>query len=471
MSTPNTHYGAQRIEKLLRGCRHLFFIGIGGVSMSSLAEMSRLRGYTVSGSDRGVSAITEKLEKDGIKVFYGHDGGHLVGVDAIVYTVAIGEDNPEYAEAKRVGIPLISRADYLGYIMTSWKNRIGIAGMHGKSTCTSMCAAIWLAAMADPTVVSGASYAPMGGYYRIGKGKSFVFEACEYMDSFLDFNPTTAVILNVELEHVDYFGSIERIRESYGKFAAITGEGGRIIYNADDENAEMSVAGLPGEKITFGLDRAKNPDFTAINIDISSGRPSFDIEKGGKYLCHVDMRVSGKHNIYNALAAAAAADSDGISPEAIAKGLGEFSGAGRRMEYRGRLNGSELYDDYGHHPTEVKATLEGARGLCGGRDLVCVFQPHTYSRTAALFEDFAAALSTADRVYLAPIYAARETDDLGVSSAKLAEAIGEKARSAQTLDELAKILEQDVRANDLTLIMGAGNIVDIFGKLERTDVK
>lgn len=464
MSTPNTHYGANQIKELLRGCRHLFFIGIGGVSMSSLAEMSRLRGYTVSGSDRGESAITKKLQANGITVYYGHDRAHTAGVDAVVYTVAIGEDNPEYVEAKRLGLPLISRADYLGYIMTGWESRIGIAGMHGKSTCTSMCAAIWLAAETDPTVVSGASYAPMGGYYRIGQGKSFVFEACEYMDSFLDFNPTTAVILNVELEHVDYFGSIEKIRESYRKFAALVGEGGKIVYNADDPDTVLSVQGLECEKITFGLEG--DPNFKAVNIDMTSGRPSFDIEKNGVHFCHVRMRATGRHNIYNALAAAAAADRDGISAEAIARGLGEFSGAGRRMEYRGRLNGSELYDDYGHHPTEIEATLGGARALCGKRKLVCVFQPHTYSRTAALFDDFTRALSSADRVYLAPIYAAREMNDLGVSSDKLARAIGEKARAVGSLDELAELLRDDLTENDLTVIMGAGNIVDLFDKLK-----
>ncbi len=466
MATENTHYGAKSIETMLLGRRSIYFIGIGGVSMSSLAELSLRAGWRVGGSDRSESALTRRLSECGIEVFYGHNAENLRGYDAVVYTVAIEPSNPEYTEAKRLGLPLVSRADYLGYVMMQKKRRLGIAGMHGKSTCTSMCAEVFMTAGVDPTVVSGASYAPMGGYYRIGRGDEFIFEACEYMDSFLDFNPTTAVILNVELEHVDWFGTLDRVCESYARFAALTGENGCVIYNSDDENVIRSLKGYQGTLVSFGIE--SDAEFRAVNIDLSGAFPKFDLQRKRDILCHVELSATGRHNIYNALATAAAAVLSGISPEHIAKGLHGFKGAGRRMEYRGRVNGAEIYDDYGHHPTEVAATLEGARRLAGARRLVCAFQPHTYSRTAALFDDFVKSLSKADRVLLTPIYAAREADDLDVSSVKLAAAIGESAKAVDSLEELARTLEKELDGNSMAIIMGAGNIDSIY-KIIKTE--
>ncbi len=467
MATENTHYGVSCIEKMLYGRKSIYFIGIGGVSMSSLAELALRSGWRVGGSDRSKSALTERLALSGAEIFYGHSAENLEGYEAVVYTVAIDASNPEYTQAKRLGLPLISRADYLGYVMMQRKRRLGIAGMHGKSTCTSMCAEVFMTAGADPTVVSGASYAPMGGYYRIGQGQDFIFEACEYMDSFLDFNPTTAVILNIELEHVDWFGTLERVLRSYAEFADITGEDGCVIYNSDDENVIEALKGYRGRLISFGT--VSEADFKAANIDLSGPFPKFDIMKKGELLCHVELSVPGRHSVYNALAAAAAAELAGIAPEHIAKGLKAFRGAGRRMEPRGRVNGAEVFDDYGHHPTEIAATLEGARQLAGDRRLVCAFQPHTYSRTAALFDDFVKALSKADRVILAPIYAARETDELGVSSRRLAQEIGESASAVESLSELAELLQKELDPNSLAVVMGAGNIDSIYKMVVKTE--
>ena len=461
MSTENTHYGAFRIGELLKNCKKIFFIGIGGVSVSSLAMLSKQNGFSVAGSDRGRSAITERLENAGIEIFYGHSADNLRDADAVVYTIAIQPDNPEYTEAKRRALPCISRADYLGYIMTFSKRRLGVAGMHGKSTCSAMCASVYLAAELDPTVLIGAKSEQIGGFYRIGGGEHFVFEACEYMDSFLDFNPTTAIILNVELEHVDYFESIEHVRESYGKFAALTGENGKVVYNADDSDTVLSLKDICAEKISFGIKNA-NADFRAKNIEYSCGYPEFDIVRNGELLCRVQMNVSGEYNVYNALACAAAAYSEGIGADAIKKGLEAFTGTGRRMEYKGKLNGACVYDDYGHHPTEIGATLSGARCLAGERRLICVFQPHTYSRTATLFEDFAAALSIADRVILVPIYSARESDTLGVSSEKLASRIGERATHCDSLEEAARLLAKESDEGCFTVVMGAGNVDKIY---------
>ncbi|MBE6597701.1 MAG: hypothetical protein E7641_08560, partial [Ruminococcaceae bacterium] len=264
MSTPNTHHGAQRIAELLRGKKSIYFIGIGGINMSSLASISKKRGFAVGGSDRSPSALTERLSGEGISISYEHRAGNVRGYDAVVYTVAISPDNPEYLEAMRLGIPCISRADFLGYIMTSYKRRLGISGMHGKSTCTSMCAEIFIRAEVSPTVLSGAELSIMDGAYTVGDGDDFIFEACEYMDSFLDFNPTVAVILNVELDHVDYFSGLDQIRDSFGKFSAIAGREGFAVVNSDDSDVMLSVKDTPARIIKFAIDDP-SADYRAVN--------------------------------------------------------------------------------------------------------------------------------------------------------------------------------------------------------------
>lgn len=463
MSILNTHFGADRIGEMLRGCKKIFFIGIGGVSMSSLALITKRRGFDVAGSDRAKSAITDRLAAGGVEVLYGHDGENVKDCDAVVYTLAIGEDNPEYVMAQKLGIPTISRADYLGYIMTGYRRRLGVSGMHGKSTCTGMCAAVFMAAESDPTVVSGASYAPMGGFYRIGNNENFIFEACEYKDSFLDFCPTDAIVLNIEHEHVDYFPDLSSVCCSFSRFAALTGEGGRIFYNADDENSAQTFENFGGKKITFGING--KCDFSARNIVTEMGMPSFDLFCGDTFLCRISLNITGMHNVYNALAAASAAYEYGIAPEAIKKGLEDFCGIGRRMEYRGALNGARVFDDYAHHPTEIEATLKGAREMTEGR-LICAFQPHTYSRTKALFDGFVSALSVADEVILAPIYAAREPNDPEVSSKRLALAIGERASACDAADDLAKEVKARAKEGDTVIVMGAGDIDKVCTILE-----
>ncbi len=470
MSTPNTHIGAKKIREIMNSCKDkdVFFLGAGGIMMSSLAGLTRRSGFSTRGSDRSSSALTEKLERDGIKIFYGHSESNLgENCGAVVYTVAISEDNPEYKEATKRGIPTISRADYLGYIMTEYKNRVGIAGMHGKSTCTSMCAEIFLTAakdgkISDPTIVSGAEYESMGGAYHLGEQDNFVFEACEYMDSFLDFNPTVAVLLNAEMEHVDYFKSIEQIRTSFEKYASLAGNSGTVIYNIDDENIVISASRVSSRKVSFGIEG--DADFNAINIKNCQYPMEFDIVAYGEKRASIKLPSRGMHNVYNALAAAAAAYSCGIAFEEIARGLNNFKGAKRRMEFKGRLNGSEIYDDYGHHPTEIGATLRGVRTTCQGR-LLCVFQPHTYSRTAALSDKFRDAFECADKVILTDIYAAREQNESGITSKKLAELIGEKAEYGGDIEATAARVRAEAKEGDTVIVMGAGDIFKIFSKL------
>ena len=467
MSTPNTHFGAATIGHMLTGARSLFFIGIGGVNMSSLAELSLRCGYKVAGSDRTETDLTRSLEKSGITVYYSHDASHVSGFDAVIYTVAIDPDNPEYKTALALQIPCISRADYLGYIMTSYKHRIGICGMHGKSTTTAICSTAFRAAGTDPTVLCGAVMPDAGSTYRIGSGNLFIFEACEYMDSFLDFNPTVAVILNIEMDHPDYFKSITQIRRSFANFAAITGPSGTAIVNADDSNVKLAMSTYPGRLVTFSSrermedDEEPPADFQAASIDLSSGFPSFDILVKGTFSAHISLVIPGRHNISNALAAFAAAYVCGLPPEKVAAGISGFCGAGRRMEFKGKFLGADVYSDYGHHPTEIRCTLEGCRDL-GYKRIFCVYQPHTYTRTAALFPDFVASLRHADRPILLDIYAAREPDTYGVSSRQLAEEIGDNASYAPDLASAAGILAEEAGEGDAVIIMGAGDLYHIF---------
>lgn len=464
MATPNTHYGAENIQMMLENCNSIYFIGIGGINMSSLAHISRLRGYRVGGSDREKTNLTERLKAEGIEIYYGHEAQNVESYDVVVYTVAISPDNPEYVCAQERGIPCISRADYLGYLMLGYENRVGVSGMHGKSTCTSMCATVFMEADGDPTVLSGAELDAMGGAYRIGHSENFIFEACEYMDSFLDFNPSMAIILNIELDHVDYFENIEQVCDSYTKFAAITGQSGRVIANIDNEYIPQVLEGYKGEVVSFGV-MTKSADYTAINIRYPRGCAEFDVMYKGEVVAHVKLSVTGEHNVYNALAAFAAGHISGLDPEKIVRGLYKFGGAKRRMEFKGTVNGALVYDDYGHHPTEVATTLDGVKKREDIQRLFCVFQPHTYTRTYALMDDFAKSFDSVEQAYIADIYPARETDNLGISGKTLAIRIGDKAEYISGFENLANEINSVLQEGDVLVVMGAGDIYKLFDHL------
>ncbi len=459
MSVSNTHYGADAIRKMLDVCESIYFIGIGGINMSSLAHITARMGYAVGGSDRVKTALTERLCEQGINVFYSHARENAEDYDAFVYTVAIGEDNPEYVYARETGKPCISRADYLGYIMTEYGTRVGVSGMHGKSTCTSMCAQILIDGKYSPTVLSGAELPAMGGAYTVGESDNFVFEACEYMDSFLDFNPTVAVVLNIEMDHVDYFHSMEQIKCSYASYAALTGDSGYAVYNADDKNVVDALSDYKGRRMSFGIDN--DAYLRAVNICSVGGKPSFDIVKEGELLCHVSLSVSGYHNIYNALAAAGACLLCGVSAEDISIGLQSFHGACRRMEYKGSVGGVSIYDDYAHHPTEISSTLAGAKALTEGK-LFCIYQPHTYSRTSALLDEFSRAFDSCDRAVFVDIYAAREKNTFGISSGILAQSVGERASYAENFEAAARTVAAEAESGDVVIVMGAGDVYKTF---------
>ena len=429
------------------------FIGIGGISMSGLAEILLDEGFTVSGSDSQASDLTKHLESMGAKVYIGQRAENIGdGIDVVVYTAAIHPDNPEFMAVQAKGIPMLSRAELLGQMMKNYRQALAVAGTHGKTTTTSMLAEIFMAAGTDPTISVGGILDSIGGNIRVGGSRLFLMEACEYTNSFLSFNPTMEIILNIEADHLDFFRDLDDIKRSFRRFAQLVPRDGHIIANADDPGAMDALSDLP--LFTFGLDH--EADCRGENLTWDQGLPSFDIVIGGKVYASLSLHTAGRHNVLNALAAAAAAYVLGIPGQAVKAGLEAFSGAGRRFEYKGTYNGAKIYDDYAHHPAELHALLTTARSM-GFRRVVCAFQPHTYTRTKALFDEFIQELRTADQVVLAEIFAAREKNTIGISSADLAAEIP-GSLFCPTLQEVTETLRKIARPGDLILTVGAGDI-------------
>ena len=430
--------------------------GIGGVSMCPLAEVLLGMGLVVQGSDMNESSTVQRLRALGITVHVGHSAENLGSCDLVIRTAAIHNDNPEIAGAITRGIPVYERAQAWGAIMRQYRNALCIAGTHGKTTTTSMATHIFMAAQADPTVMIGGTLSMLGSGYRVGKGETIILESCEYCNSFLSFFPTVAVILNVEADHLDFFKDLEDIENSFRRFASLVPETGYVVVNADDQGAVDSVRGVEKPIFTFGIAH-RDADCIADNVSFHDGLPAFDVVIRGERYAHVELQVAGRHNILNALAAASAAYLLGIKGEAVALGLGSFTGAGRRFEFKGTFNGADVYDDYAHHPGELHALLTTVKTLPYER-VICAFQPHTYTRTHALFDEFVAELKLPDVAILAEIYAAREQNELGISSRDLAEKIPGSIYCA-TLAEVTAQLAKIARPGDLILTVGAGDIV------------
>lgn len=437
-------------------------IGIGGVSMSPLAEVLLGAGLIIRGSDMAESEKTDHLKSLGVEVKIGH-AAENVADDAqfVVRTAAVHEDNPEIVEAHRRNIPVFERAQAWGAIMTHYKNALCISGTHGKTTTTSMSTHILMAAQRDPTVMIGGTLPLLQAGHRVGKGDTIVMESCEYYNSFLFFAPTVAVILNIEADHLDFFKDLEDVKNSFRRFAQLVPENGYVVANVDDENTMSALSGLDRKIVTFGL--SDDADVYADNIEQKGAQTEFDVIHLGEFFAHVSLRVPGLHNVKNALAATAAAICLGLDATAVSYGLAGFTGAGRRFEFKGKYNGADVYDDYAHHPGELKALLDAVEPL-GYKRVVLVFQPHTYSRTAALFDDFVKQLRRSDLTYLAEIYAARETNTLGISSADLAKNIP-NAIFLPTFEELEKALRFTAAPGDIILTVGAGNIYKIGEQL------
>ena len=428
-------------------------VGIGGVSMSPLAEVLRKTGVEISGSDMNDSVTVERLRSLGISVAIGHRAENVRGADLIIRTAAVHDDNPEIAEAHALGIPVFERAQAWGSIMRGYKNALCISGTHGKTTTTSMCTHIIMAAQMDPTVMIGGTLPLLGSGYRVGHGDTIILESCEYCNSFLSFFPTVAVILNIEADHLDFFKDLDDVEHSFRAFADLVPENGLIVANRDDANTMHTLEGETRPVLTFGLEEG---DVHAANLTWNHGLPTFDIIYRGEVFTRVDLHVPGEHNVKNALAAAAAAIALAVSPKAVSEGLNAFRGAGRRFEHKGTFHGAQVYDDYAHHPGELQALLTAAQAL-GYERILCAFQPHTYTRTKALFDDFVKVLRQPDITLLAEIYAARETNELGISSRDLADQIPGSIYCPTLADVTAKLKEL-ARPGDLILTVGAGDI-------------
>lgn len=438
----------EELKKYLKPGKRVHLIGIGGVSMRPLGLVLQGMGLTVTGSDMNSSVSTDELIAKGIQVYIGHRQENIRGADCIIRTAAAHNDNPEIAAARVAGIPVFERAQAWGVIMQAYKNAVCVAGTHGKTTTTSMVTHILMEANVDPTVMIGGYLPLLRAGHRVGKGDTIILESCEYCDSFLNFFPTLSVILNIEADHLDYFKDLADIQKSFRKFAQLSSGG--ILANGDDPHVLEALEGL--DYVSFGL----NPNNRVHGENIHPDWRHLDVYCDGVFYTHLDLNVLGRHNALNAIGAAGAAWMLGIPGEAVTRGLAAFSGAERRMQYKGTYRGADIYDDYAHHPDELAATIDAVASMHYDR-VILAFQPHTYTRTKALFSDFVRQLKRVDKVVLAEIYAARERNTVGISSKDLADQIP-GAVYCETLPEVTSYLGSVARKGDVILTVGAGDI-------------
>ncbi|NLZ34290.1 MAG: UDP-N-acetylmuramate--L-alanine ligase [Clostridiales bacterium] len=441
--------------------KKVHFIGIGGISMSGLAAILLRKGFKVSGSDAKESKITDKLKANGAEIYIGHKRENLKNVDLVVYTAAIPSDNPEIIEAKEKNIELMNRAEFLGYIMKGHKFNVAVSGTHGKTTCTSMLSHVTLKNNLDPTILVGGELDIIGGNFRIGDSEYFITEACEYKESFLKFFPYVGIILNIDADHLDYYRDLNHIKEAFTKFVNLIPKDGYLVAYSEDKNVKDVIEKANCNVITYGINEG---DVIAKNISFNNkGQATFTVSKDNKDLFEVTLQTTGKHNILNALATVCVSLIFGIPAEAIVNGLAECKGAHKRFEYKGEFNGATIIDDYAHHPVEIKATLETAK-LLPTNKIYAVFQPHTYTRTKTLFEEFTRCFDNVDELILMDIYAAREKNTGLVSSEELGEAIrktGVNCINVHSHEEAANYLKNKASKNDLILTIGAGDVVKV----------
>jgi UDP-N-acetylmuramate--alanine ligase len=445
----------------INSLKNVHLIGIGGIGVSALAEILINNNIKVTGSDIHSSEITKHLETLGVEIFYNHSEDNIHSdIDLLVYSSAVGENNAEMKKAKDLQIPMMSRSEIQGVIMKDFESSIAIAGAHGKTTATSMTSVIFNQTNLDPTVLIGAIVPEIGGNAKIGNSDIIITEACEYKENFLDFHYNTAVILNIDEDHLDYFEDLNHIVDAFTKFANQLPKKGQLIINNDDFNAKKILSHLTIDNVvTFGISNESN--YTAKNITYNDlGTPKFDLLFNDEILGKIELSIPGRHNIYNSLAAISIAHNYGIEFDIIQSALRSFKGAQRRFEFKGTHTGAKIIDDYAHHPAEIKATLEAAKKI-QDKKIIVAFQPHTYTRTKELLNEFSLAFENADEVIITDIYAARETDDLGIHSKDLTELIvknGKKATYFGSFDEAKEYLIQKLDENTIFFTMGAGDI-------------
>ena len=447
----------------LKKYKNIHMIGIGGISMSGIAEILANLGFSVTGSNNVDSEILHTLRKAGIKVFIGHNAQNVVGSDCVVYTAAIPQNNVELVHAKELGIPTIERSDFLGELTRCYKNTIAISGTHGKTTTTSLVSLCFLEAKKDPSIQVGAILEELNGNYRVGNSENFIIEACEYVESFLKFSPKSEIILNIDNDHLDYYKNFENIKKAFIKYVKLLPDDGHLIINADDLNCLDLPVYTKASTIKYGIEN-EDVDFQAKNIQFDEdGFPEFDIYKYNEFYGHIKLSILGKHNVLNVLACIALCDTYKISKTDIINAISKFKGADRRFEYKGNVNGAKIFDDYGHHPTEVFATAKALENKKYNESWV-VFQPHTYSRTFNLLNDFAHSLLEFDHIIITDIYAARETNTYNISSKDLVDEInklGKEAIYIPLLEDCASYLKNNVKQNDIVLTLGAGTVTNV----------
>lgn len=442
--------------------KKVHFIGIGGINMSALAEILLEKGFNVSGSDIKSSQTTKRLEIKGAQIYIGQIKQNITSdINLVVYTAAISKDNEELLRAKELNIPLMDRGEFLGQIMKGHKYNIAVSGTHGKTTTTSMLSSITLEANLDPTILVGGNLDIIGGNVRIGNSPYFITEACEYKESFLKFFPFIGVILNIDADHLDYYKNIEEIQKAFTKFAKLIPKEGYLVYCSDDKRSQKIISHVNCNIISYGIESG---DITAKNICFDrEGRASFEVYRLNKKLFTVNLNVPGKHNILNALASISVSLILEIPFNNIQNGLEEFKGAHRRFEIKGKKQNIVVIDDYAHHPTEIKATLNAAKNY-PHKKIICVFQPHTFSRTLNLFKEFTAAFDNSDELILADIFPAREKDTGEINSSMLCEEIikrGVKCTNIKSFNSIVQYLNTILTEGDILLTIGAGDIFKV----------
>ncbi len=448
---------------ILKKYNKIHMLGIGGVSMSGIAEILNHWGYTVTGSDASNSPTLEKLNANGIKAIVGHNLDDLQQAELVVYSAAIKNDDIEMQEARKLNIPTMERADFLGEITKRFKDTIGVSGTHGKTTTTSMISICFVEAGLDPNIQVGADLKELKGNYRTGNSEYFILEACEYVESFLKFRPKTEVVLNIDNDHLDYFKNFDNIRNAFVKYVKLIPDNGLLVLNADDENCLSLNKETKAKVITYGIDNS-TADFTAKTISFdSNGFPTFDVFYNGDFYTDITLSVRGRHNVLNALAAISVCHAYGINKDFMKSALRKFTGASRRFEFKGKYKTVSIYDDYAHHPTEILATANALNKIDFNESWV-IFQPHTYSRTVQHLDDFARSLMHFDNVIVTDIYAARESNTYGVTSKDLYDkllSMGKKATYISDFDEIVKFIKSKVQQNDVIITLGAGTVTNI----------
>ena len=451
----------------LKQYKHIHLIGIGGISMSGIAEVLHSWGIFVTGSDCTKSKITDRLSSHGIFISIGHNTNLVEKADFVIYSAAIKEDDPELICAKTNNIPIVERADFVGFLTRIYDTTIGVSGTHGKTTTTSMISLCFLEADLDPSIQVGAMLKDIGGNYRVGNSDFFILEACEYVESFLKFSPQSAVVTNIDNDHLDYFKTFDNIKSAFAKYVNLLPKDGVLVTNADDPDCLDLRKHTNAKVVTFGI-RNDRANFVGRNIVYDkNGYPKFDVYRNSSYFGEFKLSVPGLHNVYNALACIAMCSTYGISRQMLKTTLAKFGGANRRFEYVGSYDNMDIYDDYAHHPSEISATAKAMQNKTYRQSWV-VFQPHTYSRTKELLSDFAEALLDFDNIIVTDIYAAREQNTYGISAKDLVYKIGELGKNALYIpdfDDIAAYIKGHACPHDLILTMGAGTVVEVGKKI------